>query len=203
MKIGYMRVSKADGSQKFDLQLDALKAAGVDEKNIFEDKISGAKAVRPGLEMCMRALRKGDILVIWRLDRLGRNTRHLLNLTEEIKEKGVDLLILSGQGKGLDTSTPVGQLFFQIMAMLSEYEREIIRERTIAGIEAARARGLNGGRKFKLTKNQLYMAKNMMGKKETNVSELCRDLKITRATLYRYIDPSGEFRPPAHAILEK
>lgn len=203
MKIGYCRVSKSDGSQKYDLQMDALKADGVKEENIYTDRISGAKSDRPGLNSCIRALRKGDKLVIWSLDRLGRNLRHLINLIDELQAKGVSFKVLSGQGAGIDTSTPHGKMVFQIFGALAEFERELIRERTRAGIAAARTRGRNGGRRHKLTKNQIRLAQSAMTNKQTVVADLCRTLNITRATLYRYISPDGQFRKAAEKVLEK
>ena len=203
MKIGYARVSKNDGSQKLDLQTDALKAEGVKEEDIYSDLVSGVKADRPGLASCLKALRRGDILIVWSLDRLGRNLKHLINLVEELNGKGVSFKVLNGQGAGIDTSTSHGKFFFQIFGALSEFERELIRERTRAGIAAARARGKRGGRKHKLTKNQVRFAKMAMLNQGTVVSDLCKELKITRATLYRYISPQGQFRSAAEKVLNK
>lgn len=202
MNIGYCRVSKSDGSQKFDLQIDALKKEGVDEDYIFFDKASGSKTVRPGLANCLRTLREGDKLVVWSLDRLGRNLRHLINVIHDLEEKGVSFKILGGHGQGIDTSTAQGRLVFQIFASLAEFEREMIRERTKAGIMAARARGRNGGRKYKLTKAKIRLAEAAMRNHDTIVPELCKELGITKATLYRYIGPDGELREPARKVLE-
>lgn len=203
MKIGYARVSKDDGTQKLDLQLDALRKAGVEPENIFTDRISGAKSDRPGLSMMIRALRREDQLIVWSLDRLGRNLRHLINLIQELEDKGVSLKILSGQGAGIDTSTPVGKMIFQIFGVLAEFEREMIRERTIAGIRAARSRGKNGGRRYVLTKSKVRMAEAAMAKKETVVGELCRELGVTRATLYRYVGPDGQLRETGRKVLDQ
>ena len=203
MKIGYARISKADGSQKLDLQIDALKAEGIDPDNIYKDKISGAKDKRPGLFNCLKALRSGDLLVVWALDRLGRNLRHLINLVAELEEKGVALKVLSGKGAGIDTSTPAGKMIFSIFGALAEFEREMIRERTIAGIRAARARGRCGGRKVILSKKQIRLAQDAMANEKTIVLDLAKQLNVTRATLYRYIAPDGQLREPGKKILGK
>lgn len=203
MKIGYARVSKADGSQKLDLQYDALRKEGVDDEYIFTDKISGVKKDRPGLSKCLVALREGDKLIVWSLDRLGRNLRHLINIIQELEDKKISFKILTGQGAGIDTSTPHGKMVFSIFGALAEFEREMIRERTIAGIKAARARGRNGGRKHKLSKTQIRLAMAAMGKKDTNVMELARELGVTRSTLYRYVSPDGQLRKAGEKILRK
>lgn len=203
MKIGYARVSKSDGSQKFDLQIDALKRAGVEEDNIYYDKISGAKADRPGLAACLKALRPDDILVVWRLDRLGRNLRHLINMSQDLLDKKIELEILSGFGGGLDTTTPMGRMFFQIMAMMAEFERELIRERTMAGLASARARGRHGGRKFRLSKAQVRYLQAAMGQPETSIKELIKELGVSRATIYKYVGPDGTLRSTAIKVLEK
>lgn len=203
MKLGYARVSKDDGSQKLDLQMDALKNEGVAAENIFTDKISGAKGDRPGLSMLLRALRREDQLIVWSLDRLGRNLRHLVNLMKELDDRGVSLKILSGQGAGIDTVTPMGRMVYQLFGVLAEFEREMIRERTIAGIRAARSRGKNGGRKYVLTKSKVRLAEAAMGKKETIVQDLCTELGITRSTLYRYIGPDGQLREAGRKVLER
>ena len=185
MLIGYARVSKADGSQSLDLQRDALIAEGVDPGRIYEDHASGAKDDRAGLEACLRALRDGDALVVWKLDRLGRNLAHL-----------------AGQGAQIDTTSAGGRLVFGIFAALAEFERELIRERTVAGLKAARVRGRKGGRKFALSKAQVRLAQAAMLNRDTSVAELCRELGIGRVTLYRYIDPAGGLRENGRRVLE-
>ena len=124
--IGYMRVSKADGSQVLDLQRDALVAAGVTERHLYSDTASGKKDDRPGLAACLQSLREGDTLVVWKLDRLGRNLRHLVNTVHELTAAGVGLRVLSGQGAAIDTTTAGGKLIFGIFAALAEFERELI-----------------------------------------------------------------------------
>lgn len=201
MKIGYARISKSDGSQALDLQIDALVKSGVDPTHIYSDKASGKNDKRPGLENCLKALRQGDVLVVWKLDRLGRNLRHLVNTVQDLSEAGVGFKVLMGKGANIDTTTAGGKLVFGIFAALAEFERELIIERTKAGLEAARARGRSGGRKFALTKAQVRLAQAAMGKKETIVSELCEELGVTRATLYRYIGPEGQLRDYGKRVL--
>ena len=137
MLIGYARVSKADGSQSLDLQRDALQAAGVDAGHVYHDFASGVRDDRPGLDSCLRALRTGDVLVVWKLDRLGRNLAHLVNTVQDLSTRGVGLRVLTGQGAQIDTTTAAGRLVFGIFAALAEFERELIRERTRAGLTAA------------------------------------------------------------------
>ena len=203
MLIGYARVSKSDNSQVLDLQIDALTNSGVKEENIYSDKISGSKDERPGLENCLKALREEDILVVYKLDRLGRNLKHLIQTVEDLTKRKIGFKVLSGQGVNIDTTTPAGKMIFSIFGALAEFEREFIRERTIAGITAARARGRMGGRKFNLTKAQVRLAEASMKNRDTSVTELCKELKITRATLYKYISPTGELRDYAKRVLEK
>lgn len=203
MLIGYARVSKSDGHQVLDLQIDALTNSGVKEENIYSDKISGSKDERPGLENCLKALREEDILVVYKLDRLGRNLKHLIQTVEDLTKRKIGFKVLSGQGVNIDTTTPAGKMIFSIFGALAEFERELIRERTIAGITAARARGRMGGRKFNLTKAQVRLAEASMKNRDTSVTELCKELKITRATLYKYISPTGELRDYAKRVLDK
>ncbi|WP_264051600.1 recombinase family protein [Methylobacterium flocculans] len=201
MLLGYMRVSKADGSQTTDLQRDALLAAGVEPDRIYEDHASGKRDSRPGLEACLKALREGDTLAAWKIDRIGRDLRHLVNTVHDLTKRGVGLKVLTGQGANIDTTTANGRLVFGIFAALAEFERELIIERTKAGLASARARGRNGGRKPKMTAAKLRLAQAAMGKPETKVAELCAELGVTRQTLYRHVDPKGEFRPDAMKIL--
>ena len=201
--IGYMRVSKADGSQALDLQRDALLAAGVEADRLYEDHASGKRDDRTGLEACLKALRSGDTLVAWKLDRLGRDLRHLVTLVHDLTKRGVGLKILAGQGASLDTTTANGKLVFGIFAALAEFERELIVERTRAGLQAARARGRHGGRPFKMTSAKLRLAQAAMGQPETKVGELCTELGITRQTLYRHVDPKGALRPDGEKLLAR
>ena len=202
MLIGYARLSKADGSQSLDLQRDALVAEGVDPDRIYEDRASGAKDDRPGLASCLRAQREGDVLVVWKLDRLGRNLAHLVGTVQDLSDRGVGLRVLAGQGAQIDTTSAGGRLVFGIFAALAEFERELIRERTMAGLKAARARGRKGGRKFALSKAQVRLAQAAMASRDTSVAELCRELGIGRVTLYRYVDPRGALRENGRRVLQ-
>ncbi len=166
-----MRVSKADGSQVLDLQRDALLAAGVSERHLYSDTASGKKDDRPGLAACLQALREGDTLVVWKLDRLGRSLRHLVNVVHDLTSRGIGLRVLTGQGAAIDTTTPAGKLVFGIFASLAEFERDLISERTRAGLASARARGRKGGRRPKMTPAKLRLAMAAMGKPETNVGD--------------------------------
>ncbi len=202
MLIGYMRVSKADGSQTTDLQRDALIATGVDENHIYEDLASGSCDARPGLDAALKALREGDTLVVWKLDRLGRNLRHLVNTVHDLAEREVGFKVLSGHGASIDTTTPAGKLVFGIFAALAEFERELISERTKAGLASARARGRSGGAPYKMTMAKLRLAMAAMGQPETKVGDLCNELGITRQTLYRHVDPAGNIRGDGKKLLE-
>ena len=199
--IGYMRVSKADGSQVLDLQKDALLSSGVSERHLYSDTASGKKDDRPGLTACLQALREGDTLVVWKLDRLGRSLRHLVNTVHDLTSRGVGLRVLTGQGAAIDTTTPAGKLVFGIFASLAEFERDLISERTRAGLASARARGRKGGRRPKMTAAKLRLAMAAMGNPETNVGSLCRELGITRSTLYRHVSPTGKPRTNAKQLI--
>ena len=201
MLLGYMRVSKANGSQTLDLQCDALTAAGVRPEHLYEDLASGTKDDRPGLAAGLKALREGDVLVVWKLDRLGRNLRHLVNLVHDLTQRGVGLKVLTGHGAAVDTTTAAGKLVFGIFAALAEFERELIAERTLAGLASARARGRNGGRPYTMTAAKLRLARAAMGQPETHVGALCAELGITRQTLYRHVGPKGELRPDGEKLL--
>ena len=203
MLIGYMRVSKADGSQSTDLQKDALLSAGVDPSQLYEDQASGKREDRPGLAACLKALREDDTLIVWKLDRLGRDLRHLINTVHDLTVRGVGLKVLTGHGAAVDTTTAAGQLVFGIFAALAEFERELISERTVAGLASARVRGRKGGRPFKMTAAKLRLAMASMGQPETKVSDLCEELRITRQTLYRHVSPKGELRPDGLKILSR
>ena len=193
--------SGTDSSQVHDLQRDALIAAGVDPEHIYEDSASGRLDKRPGLDACLKALRRDDTLVIWKLDRLGRDLRHLVNTVGDLTKRGIGLKALAGEGASIDTTTANGRLIFAIFAGLAEFERELIVERTRAGLASARARGRHGGRPFKMTPAKLRLAQAAMGKPETKVAELCAELGITRQTLYRHVTPKGEIRSDGEKLL--
>ncbi|MGO9752380.1 MAG: recombinase family protein [Solirubrobacteraceae bacterium] len=201
MLVGYVRVSKVDGSQTVDLQRDALLAAGIDAAHFYDDHASGRRDDRPGLASCLKALRDGDTLVVWKLDRLGRNLHHLVNTVHDLTARGIGLKVLTGQGAAIDTTTPAGKLVFGIFAALAEFERELISERTTAGLASARARGRKGGRPYKMTPAKLRLAIASMGQPDTKIGELCAELGITRQTLYRHVSPAGKLRPDGLKLL--
>jgi DNA invertase Pin-like site-specific DNA recombinase len=199
MLIGYMRVSTGD--QNFNLQRDALLGAGVDAAHIYEDKISGAKDDRPGLSACLKALRDGDVLVVWKLDRLGRSLKHLVDVVHDLIDRKIGFRVLSGQGAQIDTTSPAGRLVFGIFAALSEFERELIRERVVAGLTAARARGRKGGRRHVFTPAKLRLAQAAMSHRDTSVSELCKEIGISSSTLYAHVTPTGTLTERGRALL--
>jgi DNA invertase Pin-like site-specific DNA recombinase len=180
MLIGYARVSTDD--QNLDLQRDALHQAGCEQ--IFTDRISGTKAERKGLTDALSHLRSGDTLVVWRLDRLGRSLRHLIDTVTALQERGIGFKSLQ---ESIDTTTSGGKLVFHIFGALAEFEREIIRERTQAGLTAARARGKSGGRPKALTEKQVQMLRNLAADPENSIEDICNTLGISRATFYRYV----------------
>lgn len=177
MIIGYMRVSTTD--QNLDSQKAALEQAGAER--IFEDKMSGRKAERPGLDSAMDHMRPGDILVITRLDRLGRSLRNLMDLTATLESKGVQLRSLK---ESIDTSTPTGRLFFHMLASLAEFQADLTRERTKAGLEAARKRGHLGGRKPTLDGDRFQRALALYDSGKFTVAEIAKEFGICRATFY-------------------
>lgn len=183
-KVGYARVSTSE--QELHLQVDALLTEGCLEHNIFTDKTSGAKSDRPGLDACLNALQKGDILIVWRLDRLGRSMAHLIQLIESLMERGVGFKSI--QDGAIDTTTASGELMFNIFGALAQFERRLIQERTNAGLKAARARGRLGGRpKVKVTHSKVQMAKQMHQNQTLSIDSICESLSISRSTFYRYL----------------
>ena len=202
MLIGYARVSKADGSQLLDLQRDALLAAGVDEERLYEDRASGRRDHRPGLDACLKALQPGNTFVVWKLDRLGRDLKHLVTTVDELRDRGVGLRVLAGAGAEIDTSTANGRLIFGIFAALAEFERELIVERTRAGLAAARARGRLGGRPRKMDVAMLRMAMRAMAERDTKAQDLAQRLGITTTTLYMYVNGDGTVKAPGQKLLD-
>lgn len=186
MLIGYARVSTDD--QTLDLQLDALKHAGCPEHKTYTDKISAGKADRPGLKQALDQLREGDTLVVWRLDRLGRSLQELIALVGGIHAKGADFKSLT---ENMDTTTSTGKLVFQIFGSFAEFERNVIRERTNAGLKAARVRGKKGGRPRLDTdpskRKKIEMAKALHDDPTNSVEDICKTLHISRSTLYRWV----------------
>jgi DNA invertase Pin-like site-specific DNA recombinase len=180
MLIGYARVSTQD--QTLNLQLDRLKEAGCGK--IFTDHISGIRVERPGLHDALSHLRSGDTFVVWRLDRLGRSLRHLIDTITELQQQGIGFKSLQ---ESIDTTSSGGKLIFHVFGALAEFERDLIRERTQAGLEAARARGKVGGRPRALSQRKAELARRMYADKDNSVGEICRTLGITRMTLWRYV----------------
>lgn len=180
MLVGYARVSTHE--QNLDLQLDALKQAGC--QKIFTDKISTLKTERKGLDEVLSFLRPGDVLVVWKLDRLGRTLRQLIELVALFNQQGIGFKSLK---ETIDTTTSTGKLVFHIFAALAEFERDIIHERTRAGLEAARARGRRGGRPKTLTLKQVALAQSLYDSKEHTIQDICDTLHIGKTTLYRYM----------------
>jgi DNA invertase Pin-like site-specific DNA recombinase len=191
MLIGYARVSTP--SQSLNLQIDALIQAGCDKKRIFTDIASGSKTARPGLDKALDYAREGDIIVVWKLDRLGRSLGHLIEVVRELSDRGIGFKSIQ---ESLDTTTSGGRLIFHVFGAncatrsafgFAEFERDLIRERTNAGLEAARARGKKGGRRRVLTDKQISIGKSLAADKSRSVEDICETLKISPATYYRYI----------------
>ncbi len=184
MDVGYVRVSTRE--QNPEMQEDALKAAGCGR--VFSERISTRKEKRPELEAAMDYCREGDVLVVWRLDRLGRSIRELIELVGKLQERGVGFRSLQ---ENIDTTTAGGKLVFHIFASLAEFERDLIRERTMAGLEAARARGRSGGRPKALDEKKLQLASRLMRSREMTIPEVCQAVGVGKTTLYRYLKPDG------------
>ena len=181
-KIGYARVSTDD--QRLDLQEDAFHAAGITDDHIYEEYVSGAATKRPELQHCLKALRAGDTLVVWRLDRLGRSLKELLAINDELTRRGAKLLSLT---EHIDTSTAFGKFTFEIIGAVAEFERNMTIERTRAGLAAAFAKGHRGGRKSKLSEKQVKLAMRMLRDPYTTVQEVADLFHVARATIYRSI----------------
>lgn len=180
MLIGYARVSTED--QNLDLQNDALLQAGCDK--IIEEKASGARTDRTGLDEALSFLRKGDTLVVWKLDRLGRSLQHLIKVVNELCENGIYFRSIQ---ESLDTSSSGGKLIFHIFGALAEFERDVIRDRTKAGLAAARARGRVGGRPKLMNEKKVRLARTLMADHSNSIDDVCETLGVSRATLYRYL----------------
>ncbi len=180
MQVGYERVSTSD--QTTDLQHDALVQAGCEK--FFSDKISGAKFDRPGLTECLNFLREGDVLVVWRLDRLGRSLKDLIEIVEGLEQRGIGFKSIQ---ENMDTTTSGGKLIFHLFGALAEFERGLIRERVMAGLQAARARGRKGGRRQKLTPQQIAIGKSLAKDPDRTVVSICEILQCSKQTYYRYI----------------
>lgn len=186
MLIGYARVSTQD--QNLELQKDALEKSECGK--IFTDIASGAKTERSGLEQALAYLREGDILVVWKLDRLGRSLKHLIEVISDLNKRNIGFQSLQEK---IDTTTSGGKLIFHIFASLAEFERDIIRERTQAGLNAARARGRLGGRPKVMDEKKLSMAKTLLKDPNNSIKDVCKTLNVSRATLYRYLKKNKNY----------
>lgn len=183
MLIGYARVSTEE--QNLDLQTDALKKAGCDR--VFADKVSGAKSERKGLNAALEMLRPGDVLMVWRLDRLGRSLKHLIELIGELEQNGVGFRSLT---ENIDTTTTGGKLVFHLFGALAEFEKNLIRERTKAGLVAARARGRKGGRKPVMDEKKIRQAQALMNDPQNTITDICKTLGVGRTSFYKYVKSS-------------
>jgi DNA invertase Pin-like site-specific DNA recombinase len=194
--IGYMRFST--GEQSLDLQRDALARTGCER--IYDDVCSGRATDRPGLSKALDAAREGDALVVWKLDRIGRSLPHVVGLVGDLQKRGVGLKVLTGD---VDTTTATGRLVFGIFATLAEFERDLIYERTMAGLAAARARGRAGGRPRVMTKPKLKAAMTMMADRDNAARDIAAELGVSLSTLYAYVDARGQPRARATELLSK
>lgn len=196
--IGYARISTLEGAQVLDRQLDALNAAGCER--IFEDRASGARGDRTGLAACLDFLRRGDVLVVLDLDRLGRLAGELIALIDGLEARGIGFRALNAP---MDTTTPAGRAFLQIQAAFAEMERNLIRQRVTEGLAAARARGRKGGRPRVMTADKLRYARHLMADRTRSIPEICRELGGLRpSTLYHYLQADGELKAAGRELLE-
>ena len=202
--IGYVRVSKADGTQTLAPQRDAMLAAGVEAGRIYEDLASGRRDDRPGLAACLKAIQPGNTLVLWKLDRLGRDLRHLVNTVDDLRTRDVGLKVLAAAGAQIDITTANGRLAFGIFAAFAEFERELIAERTMAGLKAARARGRLGGRPRKMDRPTLTMAMAAMADQRAVAADVAKrlGLGLTTTTLYAYVNGDGSPKAAGQAVLD-
>lgn len=180
MLVGYVRVSTED--QKLDLQQDELTKVGCEK--IFQDVASGARSDRDGLAAAIEYARAGDVLVVWKLDRLGRSLQHLIETINTLQDRGVGFRSLR---ESIDTTTPAGKLVFHIFGSLAEFERDLIRERTNAGLRAARARGKKGGRRVVMDEKKIRQARALIADPANKIADICNTLQISRATLYKHV----------------
>ena len=195
---GYMRASPGEGGQLVAVQRKALETAGVPARNIYADTASGKRDARPGFAACLKALRPEDTLVVWRLDRIGGSLGYLVKVMQALADRAVGLRVLTGQGATIDTTATSGKLVFGIFAALAEFEREVMSERARAArLNSARGRG----RKPRMTVEKVRLAMAAMQKKGTVVADLCKELGINRATLYRHVSPNGELRATGKKVL--
>jgi DNA invertase Pin-like site-specific DNA recombinase len=196
-----MRVSKADGSQTLDPQRDALLAAGVQGDRLYQDLASGRHDARPGLTACLKALQPGNTLVVWKLDRLGRDLKHLVTTVDELRAREVGFKVLTGAGAQIDTTTANGRLFFGVFAAFAEFERELIAERTRAGLAAARARGRKGGRPRKVDRATLRAAQTLLANTDETAQSIAKRFGIGTVTLYTYLNGDGSLKEAGERLM--
>jgi DNA invertase Pin-like site-specific DNA recombinase len=201
MVLGYIWVSQCDGAESRCIQRGALIAAGVSPLQIHEDAASGRCDTHPGLASTLTALQLGDTLVVWKLDSLGRNLRHLVSTIHILTTRGIGLKVLAGHGAAIDTTTPSAPVILELFHALADFDRDLVSQRTHANLTRTRARGRNGGAPFKMTTCKLLQARNAMARSDTKVSDLCRELGISRQTLYRHVGPDGVIRKDGEKLL--
>lgn len=198
MLVGYMRISTTDERQSVDLQRDALLAVGVDERHLHEDRASGARDDRPGLKACLADLRRGDVLVVWKLDRLGRSLSHLIEIIDQLKSREVAFRSLT---EAIDTTTPHGEFLFNLFGSLAQYERALTRERVVAGLAAARRRGRKGGRPPTIDPEKVeQIIRALEG--GTSKASICRSFKVARSTLLDTLKRTGWTGSAGRPVLE-
>lgn len=200
MLIGYTRICASDPENALCAQMDALMGIGVDVDRIFCDRVSTANDERPALEGCLKALREGDTLVISKLDRLGRNLRHLIKTVRILDDRDVGLRVLLG-AKEIDTTNKTGRSVYAVFESLAEFERDRISERTREGLETARKHGRRGGRRYSLTPKKIRAAQAALADSNTQIKELCVDMGISKATLYRYMNSQGQLREAGEKVM--
>jgi len=187
MLIAYARISTTDEKQNIDNQIQLLLENGVEEQYIYQDKCSGNKLAREGLNNCLKALRESDTLVVTALDRLSRNLKDILNILSDLENRKINLKILTGTCAGLDTTTSIGKMFFQMAGMFAELERNLISERVKEGMKRARARGAKGGRPTSLTEKEIKEINIFAQNKDVKVKDICKRFGIGRTTFYKYV----------------
>ena len=195
MLIGYMRVNKKDGSEVTDPQRAGLLAAGIHPADLFKDISSGTRDYRPSLSKCLKALHCGDTLIVWNLDQLGRDVGHLVKTVHDLALRGIGFKVLTGPGAGIDTTAPNSQVIVNIFTALAKFEKDCTRT------AAARTRNRPGGRPHKMTVAKLQLAIVAMRKRETKIAALCREIGVSRETLYRHVAPNGVLRPDGMRLL--
>jgi len=180
-----------------------MQLEGIQPQRIYQDHVSGRLDSRPGLDACLKALQPGNILVVWKLDRLGRSLKHLVNTIDDLRQQGVGFKVLAGEGAQLDTVTASGKLMFSLFAAFAEFEAELIRERTRAGLMAARACGRQGGRPRKMTPQVLRMAVAALADRTTKINDLAKSLNMSRVSLYRYLNGDGSLKERGQCLMDR